>query len=55
MYKTKLGLNEEEIQKKIDGLIPIAKNLNSLSKNPILNMLGVETPTQKKKAPLVTF
>ncbi len=55
MYKTKLGLSEEEIQKKIDGLIPIAKNLNSLSKNQILNMLGVETPTQKKKAPLVTF
>ena len=55
MYKTKLGLNEEEIQKKIDGLIPIAKNLNSLSKNQILNMLGVETPTKKKKAPLVTF
>ncbi|SFP96414.1 hypothetical protein SAMN04487928_11378 [Butyrivibrio proteoclasticus] len=55
MYKTKLGLNEEEIQKKIDGLIPIAKSLNSLSKNQILNMLGVETPTKKKKAPLVTF
>ena len=55
MYKTKLGLNEEEIQKKIDGLIPIAKNLNSLSKNQILNMLGVDTSSEKKKPPLVTF
>lgn len=55
MYKTKLGLNEEEIQKKLDGLIPIAKNLNSLSKNQILNMLGVDTSSEKKKPPLVTF
>ena len=55
MYKTKLGLSEEEIQKKIDGLIPIAKNLNSLSKNQILNMLGIDTSADKKKPPLVTF
>ncbi len=39
MYKTKLGLNEEEIKRKIEGLIPIAKNLNSLSKNTILELL----------------
>ncbi len=39
MYKTKLGLNEEEIQKKLDGLIPIAKNLNALSRNTILKLL----------------
>jgi hypothetical protein len=39
LYKTKLGLNEEEIQKKIDGLVPIAKNLNALSRNTILKLL----------------
>ncbi len=39
MYKTKLGLSESEIQKKIDGLIPIAKNLNSLSRMTILALL----------------
>jgi hypothetical protein len=42
LYKTKLGLNEEEIQRKIDGLIPIAKNLNSLSRISILKMLQPE-------------
>lgn len=42
LYKTKLGLNEEEIQRKIDGLIPIAKNLNSLSRISILKMLRPE-------------
>ena len=42
MYKTKLGYSESEIQKKLDGLIPIAKNLNSLSRNTILNMLPKE-------------
>ena len=39
LYKTKLGLNEDEIKRKIDGLIPIAKNLNSLSRNSILKLL----------------
>ena len=38
LYKTKLGLNEEEIQKKLDGLVPIAKNLNSLSRQTILKL-----------------
>ncbi len=42
MYKTKLGFSESEIQKKLDGLVPIAKNLNSLSRNTILNMLPKE-------------
>lgn len=40
LYKTKLGLNEEEIRKKTDALIPIAKGLNSLSKNTILKLLA---------------
>ncbi len=39
MYKTKLELNEEEIQRKLDGLLPIAKNLNSLSRDVILKLL----------------
>lgn len=39
MYKTKLGLNEEEIGRKLDALIPIAKNLNALSRNTILKLL----------------
>ena len=39
MYKTKLGLNEEEIARKLDALIPIAKNLNALSRNTILKLL----------------
>ena len=39
MYRTKLGYNEEEIKKKIDALIPIAKNLNSLSRMTILKII----------------
>jgi hypothetical protein len=39
MYKTKLGLNEQEIQRKLDGLVPIANSLNSLSKSTILKLL----------------
>ena len=39
LYKTKLGLNEEEIARKLDGLVPIAKNLNSLSRQTILKLL----------------
>ncbi len=39
LYKTKLGLNEGEIKRKIDGLVPIAKSLNSLSRLTILKLL----------------
>ena len=39
MYKTKLGLNEQEIQRKLDGLVPIANSLNSLSRSTILKLL----------------
>ena len=39
LYQTKLGLNESEIKRKIDGLIPIAKSLNSLSRSTILKIL----------------
>ena len=42
LYKTKLGLSEDEIKKKLDALIPIAKNLNSLSRQTILKMLPQE-------------
>ncbi|MBR4831315.1 MAG: hypothetical protein IKZ97_01655 [Butyrivibrio sp.] len=55
MYKTKLGLNEDEIKRKIDGLIPIAKNLNSLSKNTILTLLGCKVEKKAKRDPLITI
>ena len=42
MYKTKLGYNEARIKEKLEGLLPIAKNLNALSRNQILNMLAAE-------------
>ena len=42
MYKTKLGFNEATIKSKLEGLLPIAKNLNALSRNQILNMLAAE-------------
>ena len=40
LYKTKLGLTESEIQHKLEAMLPIAKELNSLSKNQILNMIN---------------
>ncbi len=51
MYKTKLGLNEEEIQKKIDGLVPIAKNLNSLSRITIMGLLQPSDTENGKQNP----
>jgi hypothetical protein len=39
MYKTKLGLIESEIDHKLEALIPIANELNSLSRNQILKMI----------------
>jgi hypothetical protein len=42
MYKTKLELNESEIRRKLMALLPIAKNLNALSRNQILAMLAAE-------------
>lgn len=39
LYKTKLGLTEDEITHKLESLKPIAKNLNSLSKNTILSII----------------
>ncbi len=55
MYNTKLGLSEEEIAHKMAGLIPIAKNLNSLSRAQILQILGVESPKDAKKPPKIIF
>ncbi len=46
LYKTKLGYNEEEINKKLEGLVPIAKSLNSLSRNTILKLLEPQPETQ---------
>ena len=48
MYKTKLGLNEQEIQRKLDGLVPIANSLNSLSRSTILKLLE---PAEKESDP----
>ncbi len=48
MYKTKLGLNEEEITRKLDGLVPIAKNLNALSRNTILKLLDYQEVKEKE-------
>ncbi len=48
MYKTKLGLNEQEIQRKLDGLVPIANSLNSLSRSTILKLLE---PAEQKSDP----
>jgi hypothetical protein len=48
MYKTKLGYNEDEIRKKMDGLVPIAKNLNALSRNTILKLLDYQEVTEKE-------
>lgn len=52
IYRTKLGLSEEEIKKKTDGLIPIAKNLNSLSRLTILKLIDPDytEPKNKKEA-----
>jgi len=48
IYKTKLSLNEYEIEKKLNSLIPIADNLNSLSRLTILKLLGYESDVKKK-------
>ena len=50
MYKTKLFLSAPEIEKKINSLIPIADNLNSLSRLTILKLLGCDVTTNKKHA-----
>ncbi|MBE5828955.1 MAG: hypothetical protein E7305_05780 [Butyrivibrio sp.] len=47
MYKTKLGLNEQEIQRKLDGLVPIANSLNSLSRSTILKLLEPDGDTSE--------
>ncbi len=48
LYRTKLGYSESEIDKKIEGLIPIAKNLNSLSRMTILKILEPQNSTEDK-------
>jgi hypothetical protein len=42
MYTSKLELSEEEVKKKLEGLLPVVKRLNALSKNSILTMLELE-------------
>ena len=40
MYKTKLGYNEQTIRQKLEAMLPIAKNLNALSRQQIVNMIN---------------
>lgn len=49
LYRTKLGYSESEINRKIDGLIPIAKNLNSLSRMTILKLLEPQNSSEDKE------
>jgi hypothetical protein len=46
MYKTKLGYNEAKIQEKLEAMLPIAKNLNALSRQQILTLINsnLESP-----------
>ena len=39
----KVLVSEEEIEKKLNGLIPIANSLNSLSRSTILKLLNPST------------
>jgi hypothetical protein len=39
LYQTKLGLNEAEIQRKLEAMLPIAKNLNALSRKQIVDSI----------------
>ena len=49
LYKTKLGLNESEINKKREALIPIAKSLNSLSRLTILKLIDPELTSENSE------
>ncbi len=40
MYKTKLGYNETTIRKKLEAMLPIAKELNALSRQQIVNLIN---------------
>ena len=40
MYKTKLGYNEQTIRQKLEAMLPIAKELNALSRQQIINMIN---------------
>ena len=40
MYKTKLGYNEAKIQEKLEAMLPIAKDLNALSRQQILTLIN---------------
>lgn len=46
MYKTKLGYNEAKIHEKLEAMLPIAKDLNSLSRQQILTLINsnLESP-----------
>lgn len=46
MYKTKLGYTEAKIHEKLEAMLPIAKDLNSLSRQQILTLINsnLESP-----------
>lgn len=50
LYKTKLELNESEIQRKLESLLPIAKELNALSKQQILALIHSAMPENENDA-----
>lgn len=47
MYKTKLELNQSEIIHKLEALLPIANELNSLSRNQIVNLIHDALPQEE--------
>ncbi len=40
MYKTKLGYNEAKIREKLEAMLPIAKDLNALSRQQIVSLIN---------------
>ena len=40
MYKTKLGYNETKIREKLEAMLPIAKDLNALSRQQIVSLIN---------------
>ena len=50
IYKTKLGYNEAKIQEKLEAMLPIAKDLNSLSRQQIVALINSNLETKEAEA-----
>lgn len=50
IYKTKLGYNEAKIQEKLEAMLPIAKDLNSLSRQQILSLINSNLEEKEPEA-----